>query len=95
MTEREAWLELERCWRSRCVSVYSIVGLCSTLDCMLNKDDITLEMHDAMMRKVKACAGRHGGNTSRSYYWPLTADGARQRADFCKAMAEKCVEAEQ
>lgn len=93
MTEREAWLELESICRAASESdeaSYMAGGFSRQLQLIEQSGRITTDQRYSMLDKLWRFSGAHGGIRCVAWKWPLTRDGARQRADFCRAMAEQC-----
>jgi len=87
MTEREAWLALADAFDSVHLfdgEVYvafgfqKAYGLCGVITLY---PDLTDEQRATMFAKVALPDG--------SYRWPLTLEGAEQRAAFCREQAER------
>jgi hypothetical protein len=85
MTEREAWLDLAELWDVPFTENDSVVvafgqqrahGLCGSISLL---PGLTDEQRATMFAKVALPDG--------SYRWPLTLEGAAQRAAFCREQA--------
>jgi hypothetical protein len=96
MSESEAWSYLARMWaravRGGTHEVRSqgrtLRGLCEGVSVLLWNGRITLKVSGAMhaaITKEPPQGGRNG------FVWPRTVDGARQRAAFCRQMAQATV----
>jgi hypothetical protein len=90
LTEREAWLQVAELWDGAYESVSGIItdncdsGICTCID-DLEDNLISPDMADSMRDKIE------GAKTKKSDVWlfPLTMEGAQQRAAFCRAQARK------
>lgn len=98
MTEREAWLALaEACEKHvenpiytdgrRCFYVNGV--RCSRLCSGIYFVGVAVETIASMKRKLV----KYGPSSAfGGYYWPRTAEGMAQRAEFCRKMAELCAQ---
>lgn len=95
MTEKQAWLVLAKAWNkaifinTRGASMATMPngfrcdGLCRCIEMI----SVTNEIRRRMLAKIKAIPEDLG--SPFIYKFPLTRDGAKKRADFCRAQAEK------
>ena len=102
MTEKEAWLYLARLWLSTTdtykwdpsgeeatvifIDGYHAMGLCGSI-CFLTPD---IQTRKSALEKIHKYGDNHKKRYgwTQTFYWPLTAEGATQRAEFCRKQAE-------
>jgi len=102
MTEKEVWLRLARLWLSTTdtyryersgedVTVIYIddrhaLGLCASIWLLVTD----IQIRKSTMEKIHKYGDNHNKRygLTKTFYWPLTAEGATQRAEFCRKQAE-------
>ena len=101
MTEREAWLRLWWLWsRAKCAGDTYCVQvrkgwphsncLCWCIQDMADDRLITRTVGLAMMKRIRAEGRRRKTTIGENRLWSTDAEGARQRAAFCRRQAAKC-----
>lgn len=94
MSEREAWLHLAKAWTEPftddgdvCVIDQTGLGfnfgLCHCIEDLEMYDFISIAVETRMLNKIPA------RSEDDDYCWPLTVEGAGQRAAFCRKMASQ------
>lgn len=91
MTELEAWEYLAKCWGeanselaaipTRDGKAFSSLGLCSSIEGLCACWMINIETYKSMQLRIP--------NSGGTYLWPLNADGAICRRNFCLEQVEK------
>lgn len=92
LSERAAWVMLAEAWkRPKVIGGTPFIelrgcmwaGLCGCIGVLWCDDMITAATEEAMYSRIRKLPFWDGG-----YRWPLTLDGARSRAAFCRAQAD-------
>lgn len=102
MTEKEVWLRLARLWLSTTdtykyerssedVTVIYIdgrraLGLCASIWLLVGNTQTRKSAIEKIHKYGDNHKKRYG--LTATFYWPLTAEGATQRAEFCREQAE-------
>lgn len=97
MGEREAWLWLAEIWETRTntgafsrtyveVAGMRCTGLCTCISSLYDDDTISWDVACRMRAKVPPSPDQC------DYVWPRTLAGAKQRAAYCREMANQLSE---
>lgn len=91
LSERQAWALLAKVWREeaklfRSFHSYCFLGLCSSVTMLFYDDRITPVTSDKMRQRINDEQDRLDAD---SLIWPLTSDGALERALFCERQVRR------
>jgi hypothetical protein len=103
MPEAEAWRYLQGLWEKTdipCVIVGTMLdnqdiraGLCGCIHSMFQLDMIDRYVRSAMLDRITCLPGFLVTPLPMDgvrFLWPISMEGARQRAEFCQQQVEEC-----
>jgi hypothetical protein len=106
LTQKEAWLFLKKEWANvrvvrrdkcypsvRCEERVPCCGICTCIDALRDRKQITSKTRNAMFKKIDRKSRKQPVSEKErflGYLFPLSIEGAKQRAKLCGEFAKRC-----